>query len=269
MAPPPRTQAELLPHPRASLDMLLRGNGGLEDGDAPLLYAYGALDVGCVRRQHEHEYQHLQGQQQPHGLLARLPLPACLSPPPPPRTAAAAAAAAAATGGSEVVAANLWLGANVTSRIHVDARDNLLCVAVGAKIVHLYSPFQLALLSLGPPDRAPVESTLKSLLFHTPRTWPPGLGRVVARVGGTEALFIPAGWAHEVFTIEASYTAAVSLWCESPDPRRIQLRPTLLHLSSGGRLGAFVAAQQKRGLEERGGREEENVRVAKKSLNNK
>lgn len=197
----------------------------------------------------------------PRDLLARLPLPACLALP----TAAPAATARATAsypdhgpaqqqhnGGGEVIAANLWLGANLTSRIHVDAHDNLLCVAVGLKVVHLYSPFQLDLLALGPPDRLPVESRLRSALFHTPASWPRGLRRTVARVAAGEALFIPAGWAHEVFTVAAPYTAAVSLWCSNPEPKRIQLRPTLLHLASGGRLGSFVAVRQGQGGKRRG-----------------
>lgn len=140
-----------------------------------------------------------------------------------------------------MIAANVWVGASPTSRIHVDAHDNLLCVARGAKVVHLYSPFRLDLLVLGPSQRPPVESRLRSLLFHTGSTWPRGFARVVAHVQAGEALFIPAGWAHEMFTVAAP-TPSPSLWCAPVDPQRIRLRPTLLHLASGGRFGDFVAA---------------------------
>ncbi len=230
-----KQQAEILPGPgAASLGELLRGersSSGEGEGPLTLLYAYGPLDVDCLHHHHHHHHHH-QHSCPPRDLLAHLPLPACLG----------IAAGAAESESTTVVAANLWLGANVTSRIHVDAHDNLLCVAAGAKLVHLYSPFDIGPLALGPPDRLPVESGLKSVLFHSPQTWPVGLERSVARVEAGEALFIPAGWAHEVFTIAAPYTAAVSLWCANPHPPRIRLRPALLHLASDGRFGAFVAA---------------------------
>lgn len=68
-----------------------------------------------------------------------------------------------------IKAANLWVGQNLTSRLHCDALDNLLCVAQGRKIVHLYSPWETVHLDPPqPPDRAPIESGLKSFLFHDP-----------------------------------------------------------------------------------------------------
>jgi len=194
---------------------------------------------------------------------AAFPPPACLGPPKDP---CESPNQGFGEEGSEhlVVAANVWVGRNLTSRLHVDALDNLFCVSQGSKIVHLYSPWQLAELDPEPPSKGlPIESRWKSRLFHGPAEWPVGLqATAVAHVRTGECLFIPAGWFHEVFTISSKFSLAISFWCKSPTPEtaaRVRLRPSLLALAGAARNGnetrarggngdfyAFLADQQQR-----------------------
>ena len=182
-----------------------------------MVYAYGPLDVSSLHA----------GQPPPHAptsFWAAFAPPSCL-------------------GTTRIAAANLWVGQNLTSRLHVDGLDNLLCVSKGSKIVHLYSPWQLAELDPHPPGSRPppVESRWQSRLFHSPAAWPPGLhAHAIAHVQEGQCLFIPAGWFHEVFTPTAT-TLAISFWCASPTPEvaaRVRLRPSLLHLAAASATAA-------------------------------
>lgn len=151
------------------------------------------------------------------------------------------------SGGVQVRQANVWMGQSLTSRIHVDGLDNLLVCAVGRKLLHLYPPAMTALLDPAPPDCVPVESQVTSILYHHHR---PGahpqfekVKRVVADLGPGDALFIPAGWWHEVFTCW-EWSLSVNYWCELSHPR-CRLRPSLLHISSGGRYTDFMVEKRR------------------------
>lgn len=191
--------------------------GGME-----LYYAYGPLLAGGQQEEEEEE-----------GSASFRP-PDCL------------------LSGVEVRQANLWVGRNLTSRLHVDGLDNVLGCALGRKLVHLYSPSQTALLDPGPPTRLPVEARVTSLLYHRHRTPPthPDFEqravRLVADVREGDAVFIPAGWWHEVFTLHPGPSVSVNFWCPVLHPR-CRLRPSLLHIASHGKFGDFL---QKRRLDE-------------------
>lgn len=231
-----------------------------------LWYAYGGLDISGIRCQAKAGAglsADVSGAMNGTPFEAAFPPPACLGPPKDP---CESPNQGFGEEGSEhlVVAANVWVGRNLTSRLHVDALDNLFCVSQGSKIVHLYSPWQLAELDPEPPSKGlPIESRWKSRLFHGPAEWPVGLqATAVAHVRTGECLFIPAGWFHEVFTISSKFSLAISFWCKSPTPEtaaRVRLRPSLLALAGAARNGnetrarggngdfyAFLADQQQR-----------------------
>ena len=149
--------------------------------------------------------------------------------------------------GSETLikAANIWIGSNLTSRIHVDALDNVLCVAQGSKIVHLYDPWQMEYLDVRPPDRLPIESGIGSILFQQKDKNKSKrfvqAKRQIAYLNAGAALVIPAGWFHEVFTVSSHLpTIAISYWTDNADSKKINLRPSLMHIHSDGRLGEFL-----------------------------
>lgn len=215
-------------------------------------YAYGALDVSPL-------HQHQSGEDTTDSLPPSDPAAAAFWAAFPPRAclrqgvvAHSEASASTPTTNTLIVAANLWVGRNLTSRLHVDALDNLFCVSQGSKIVHLYSPWLLAEIDPHPAGlRLPVESRWGSRLYHSPAQWPGGLqAHAVAHVKAGECLFIPAGWFHEVFTVSSAFSLAISFWCESPTQeasKKVRLRPSLLHLAAGGRGG------EKEGEGEEGG----------------
>lgn len=206
-----------------------------------LFYAYGALDVSPL---HQHHPRDDTSKSLPPldpaaaAFWAAFPPPACLTQ----NFDINTEAIASNHTNNLIVAANLWAGRNLTSRLHVDALDNLFCVSQESKVVHLYSPWLLAELDPHPSGlRLPVESRWGSRLYHSPAVWPGGLqAHAVAHVKANECLFIPAGWFHEVFTVSSAFSLAISFWCESPTletSRKVRLRPSLLHLAAGGRKG--------------------------------
>lgn len=107
---------------------------------------------------------------------------------------------------------NVWAGRCVSSRIHFDGLDNLHYVMAGCKRVRLWSPWDTAALAPRGVHRLPVESlagsSLAPDLAKAPRFREAEMYEAVVRAG--DAIFIPAGWWHEVFTNEPSHPA--------PDP---------------------------------------------------
>ena len=204
-----------------------------------LYYAYGGLDVSPLH--HHHPDDDTNNSVPPSdpaaaAFWAAFPPPACLTQITCINTEASAINP---TNNTLIVAANLWAGRNLTSRLHVDALDNLFCVSQGSKVVHLYSPWLLAELDPHPSGlRLLVESRWGSRLYHPPALWPGGLqAHAVAHVKAGECLLIPAGWFHEIFTVSSAFSLAISFWCESPTEeasRKVRLRPSLLHLAARG-----------------------------------
>ncbi len=127
---------------------------------------------------------------------------------------------------------NAWIGRSRTSHLHFDGVDNFLAVAHGRKEVLLFSPWQLADLypQLEPEQRW--KSGARSALYPRddaasfPRLRAAPRLRAVIEAG--DALWIPAGWWHEVLTPEVC--CAFNFWFKPHDCAR--LRPTLLHLRS-------------------------------------
>ena len=79
-------------------------------------------------------------------------------------------------------------------------------------------------------EQLPIESSLHSA--HLPRgAFPPAAAarRLVARLSAKHALFIPAGWWHEVFSGPRP-SAAYNVWLHAHP--RTALRPSLLYLRS-------------------------------------
>ena len=128
---------------------------------------------------------------------------------------------------------NAWIGCSRTSHLHFDGCDNLLVVAHGSKTVLLWSPWQLPSLY---PQTAPTErwkSRARSTLYlrdddddDFPRLR--AAPRLRAQLTKGDALWIPAGWWHEVLT--PSLCVAFNFWCTAHKLAR--LRPTMLHLRS-------------------------------------
>lgn len=131
-----------------------------------------------------------------------------------------------------LVQVNAWIGRSRTSHLHFDGVDNLLVVADGRKEVILFSPWQLG--NLYPqlqPDLRWQSEARSTLYLRDGETSFPKLRaapRLVAVLEAGDALWIPAGWWHEVLT--PSTTIAFNFWFEAHE--RSRLRPTLLHLSS-------------------------------------
>lgn len=96
--------------------------------------------------------------------------------------------------------ANAWIGRSRTSHLHFDGMDNVLVVAHGAKEVVLFSPFE-ELAAMYPDGTERWKSRARSTLYDLSdyprlRTVP----RLRATIRAGEALYIPAGWWHEVLT---------------------------------------------------------------------
>ncbi|KAH9312319.1 hypothetical protein KI387_027354, partial [Taxus chinensis] len=132
-----------------------------------------------------------------------------------------------------IVQRNLWVGAIVTSRIHFDALDNVHVCISGKKIIHLYPPSALLYLYPKPwregalNNFSSIESIFlanwrqHAIFFQNAKYWR-------AQVKAGEAIFIPAGWWHEVFTFEE--TVSANVWFK---PNQVtSFRATLMHLKS-------------------------------------
>ena len=128
-------------------------------------------------------------------------------------------------------ASNLWVGKNLTSRIHLDGLDNLLLVLQGSKVVHLYPPQDIKRLRPTPADHVPVESGFGSYLLPGTKEVLDQCQRYRVVLGAGDAITIPAGWWHEVFTATTDVTVAINFWCELVSPL-CSLRPTLVYLHS-------------------------------------
>ena len=115
---------------------------------------------------------------------------------------------------SSVRERNVWAGRCVTSRIHFDGLDNLHYVLAGRKRVRLWSPWDTASLAPRGVQQLPVESlagsSLAPDLVKAPRFLEADMYEAVVQPG--DAIFIPAGWWHEVSTNEPSHSAS------DPDP---------------------------------------------------
>ena len=153
-------------------------------------------------------------QQQQHdayALMQRVRRPACI-------------------GATALRQANAWIGASRTSHLHFDGLDNILVVAAGEKEVILFPPSML--LELYPDLREKWKSSARSTLYLRPgqddfprlRAAP----RLRATIRAGEALWIPAGWWHEVLTPRV--TVAFNFWY--PSHACARLRPTSLFLNS-------------------------------------
>lgn len=129
---------------------------------------------------------------------------------------------------------NIWLGCSVSSQIHFDALDNLHVCLQGSKLFHLYSPWDSLAVYPAPWDRESLnnKSSIPSIFTAHARSHPwfflPRVKRFRASVSAGEALWIPAGWWHEVFTLD-SFTVSANAWVE---PSNVMLRPTLMMLHS-------------------------------------
>ncbi|CAI5512822.1 unnamed protein product, partial [Closterium sp. Naga37s-1] len=161
---------------------------------------------------------------------------------------------------------NLWVGRSATSQIHFDGMDNVHVCLQGSKIIHLYSPSDSIFLYPMPwsEDRINNKSSLPSILTACPEKYPlvfsqatcyrvqvrasialpylnfnrivlctkstllPVVGAYVQLMQG-EAIFIPAGWWHEVFTF-GPMTVSANVWF--PPHPSCHLRPTLMMLHS-------------------------------------
>ena len=149
---------------------------------------------------------------------------------------------------------NAWIGRSRTSHLHFDGLDNLLVVVDGSKEVLLFSPWQIAdcYPQLAKEERW--KSAARSTLylregdeFDRLRKAP----RKRAVLGAGDALWMPAGWWHEVLTPQV--TIAFNTWW-SPHPKACaRLRPTMLHLHSD--LYARRYAERVAEPEEEGGEE--------------
>jgi len=141
----------------------------------------------------------------------------------------------------DVVEKNLWAGASASSAIHFDGLDNILAVLRGRKVVHLYPPHDIARLYPRERDVLPIESRVHSY-HHADSSRFPLFGntrRKSTTLRSGEALFIPAGWFHEVCTPEP--TIAVNWWLSSFSSA--SLRPSMLYLSSDEVL-SFMNSQE-------------------------
>lgn len=128
---------------------------------------------------------------------------------------------------------NLWMGSLVTSRIHFDALDNVHVCISGKKVVHLYSPSELPNLYPEPWNEGSTNnfSQIGSALIASQKEHARYFQiskRFTTELNPGEAIFIPAGWWHEVFTLQ--YTVSVNMWF-GPSSNALY-RPTLLHLKS-------------------------------------
>ncbi|MCO5611620.1 hypothetical protein L7F22_065874 [Adiantum nelumboides] len=127
---------------------------------------------------------------------------------------------------------NVWMGSLVTSRIHFDALDNLHVCLSGGKIVHLYPPSELPNMYPEPWNEGSLNnfSQIGSVILANERDHARYFRckRFRAELREGEAIFIPAGWWHEVFTLQQ--TLSVNVWLGPSSNARF--RPTLLHLKS-------------------------------------
>ena len=126
---------------------------------------------------------------------------------------------------------NAWIGTCRTSHLHFDGLDNLLVVAYGRKEVFLLSPWQLAACypQLDPDKRwKSAASTLLHPRLHEDFPKLASAERLHAVLHPGDALWIPAGWWHEVLT--PTFTVAFNFWVDVAP--LVRLRPTLLFLNS-------------------------------------
>lgn len=163
------------------------------------------------------------------------------------------------------------VGGSVTSRIHFDAHDNLHAVLHGRKVFHLYPPDSsrvrpapriegslnntatTATILPGHDDDAR-EALFSAATDESDRDGDGGgsgddrrrrrraaVHRADVRAG--HALFIPAGWWHEVFPMGGLGIAANAWWRPlAPDAA---LRPTLIRARSRA-FADFAAAERRR-----------------------
>jgi hypothetical protein len=126
--------------------------------------------------------------------------------------------------------ANAWIGRSRTSHLHFDGMDNMLVVAHGVKEVLLFSPWRLP--DLYPQSAQRWKSAAQSTTYLRPDKddFPRlrGAPRLRATIRAGEALYIPAGWWHEVLT--PTWTVAFNFWFVAH--ARARLRPTMLSLAS-------------------------------------
>eukprot|EP00249_Psilotum_nudum_P019383 c27223_g1_i4 orf=197-1408(+) len=127
---------------------------------------------------------------------------------------------------------NLWMGALVTSRLHFDALDNVHVCLSGKKLFHLYSPKYLPNMYPDPWREEALNnfSSIQSVFLADPALHPRFFYAkcLKAEIREGEAIFIPAGWWHEVFTFQE--TISINVWF-GPSPNAY-FRPSLLHLKS-------------------------------------
>eukprot|EP01018_Ginkgo_biloba_P025785 Gb_02948 [translate_table: standard] len=132
-----------------------------------------------------------------------------------------------------IVQRNLWVGAMVTSRIHFDAMDNIHVCLSGKKLFHLYPPSALPYLypKLWREGALNNFSSMETIFLANPVTHADFFLNVKcwrAEVEPGEAILIPAGWWHEVFTFQE--TVSANIWFK-PNPVT-RFRPTLMHAKS-------------------------------------
>ncbi|CAI7847878.1 unnamed protein product [Closterium sp. NIES-53] len=139
---------------------------------------------------------------------------------------------------------NLWLGRSATSQLHFDAMDNVHVCLQGSKIVHLYSPADsIFLYPVSWSDGSINNKTsLPSILTACPENHPLFFSHATCyrvQLMEREAIFIPAGWWHEVFTF-GPMTVSANVWF--PPHPSCRLRPTLMMLHSHRILQHMQAA---------------------------
>ncbi|CAI5477972.1 unnamed protein product, partial [Closterium sp. Yama58-4] len=139
---------------------------------------------------------------------------------------------------------NLWVGRSATSQIHFDGMDNVHVCLQGSKIIHLYSPSDSIFLYPVPwsegsiNDKSSLPSILTACLEKHPIFFSHATCNRVQLMQG-EAIFIPAGWWHEVFTF-GPITVSANVWF--PPHPSCRLRPTLMMLHSHRILHHMQAA---------------------------
>ncbi|GJP77254.1 hypothetical protein CLOP_g7678 [Closterium sp. NIES-67] len=98
---------------------------------------------------------------------------------------------------------NLWVGRSATSQIHFDGIDNVHVCLEGSKLFHLYDPSDSIFLYPNPwsEDSINNKSSLPSILTACPEKHPLFFSHATChrvQLMQGEAIFIPAGWWHEV-----------------------------------------------------------------------
>jgi hypothetical protein len=160
------------------------------------------------------------------------------------RPAAEAEALARRLGLAAMSAANLWLGpAGHVEPLHYDPMDGVLMQLRGAKRVRLLAPGQSANLYPFPLVGGALRPWFSQAYLDAPGPAFPRLAEaarnaVELTLGEGEALYIPAGWWHEVTALGADYVISVN--------RFQQVRPLrrLLGVRLGPPLYAAFALRQ-------------------------